>query len=288
VECCKCEHGKRPDRCKICLKEKNRKGDFCDHGLFNANCGICSDCGHGKVKANCGICSDCGHGKIKGSCGICSDCGHGKIKGSCGICSDCGHGKLSKNCILCNPNISCKSEFCYTLVSDKEKYDGYCTRCFVYFFPKDKRIKEMRAHTKELRVLKYLTKNTFLDIDGKDFIHDKIMYTGNCNCSHRRRIDFRMIINNTLLCIECDEKQHKSYGTKDEEVRYDDLFMVFGGKWIFIRYNPDSYKINNRKYNPKNPYRMKVLKKEIEKQIQRINNYENTEMLEIVKLFFDK
>ena len=53
------------------------------------------------------------------------------------------------------------------------------------------------------------------NFDG--FIHDTILWTGNCDCSHRRRIDFRKLIGNTLLCIEVDEYQHKRYKDKDEE-----------------------------------------------------------------------
>ena len=45
-----------------------------------------------------------------------------------------------------------------------------------------------------------------------------------------------------MLCIEVDENQHKYYIKSDENNRYDDLFMDFSGKFIFIRYNPDKYK----------------------------------------------
>ena len=39
---------------------------------------------------------------------------------------------------------------------------------------------------------------------------------------------------------------------KDEEIRYDDLFMDFSGKYIFILYNPHKFK---DKYNKcKNPF----------------------------------
>ena len=36
------------------------------------------------------------------------------------------------------------------------------------------------------------------------------MYTGNCNCSHRRRIG------NTILCVETDERDHSLYDKEDE------------------------------------------------------------------------
>ena len=44
-----------------------------------------------------------------------------------------------------------------------------------------------------------------------------------------------------MLCIEVDENQHKYYIKEKEIERYNDLFMDFSGKYIFIRYNPDKY-----------------------------------------------
>jgi hypothetical protein len=33
---------------------------------------------------------------------------------------------------------------------------------------------------------------------------------GGC-CETKRRMDLRMLINNTMLCVETDEHQHKKY-----------------------------------------------------------------------------
>jgi hypothetical protein len=57
----------------------------------------------------------------------------------------------------------------------------------------------------------------------------------------------------------------------DEDTRYDDLFMAHSGKWFYLRFNPDKYM--NKKGINKNPMistRLEVLKREIEKQIKRI------------------
>ena len=40
------------------------------------------------------------------------------------------------------------------------------------------------------------------------FYHDKPLWTNDCDCTHRRRIDHRKLIGNTLLAIETDENQH--------------------------------------------------------------------------------
>lgn len=89
-----------------------------------------------------------------------------------------------------------------------------------------------------------------------------------------------------MFCIEVDERQHKSY--KDDDIRYDDLFMDFSGKYVFIRYNPDKYTDSKGKScNPMFPKRMKALEKEIDKQLIRIEKDENTDLVEIIHLFFD-
>ena len=292
--CSGCIHQKRKERCKICNKPGS--GSICFHNKIVEKCIICNSCIHQKRNDRCKICLEeknlkgdfCDHGKIKSNCVECSACDHGKIKSKCIECSACDHGKFKRNCGICNPAISCKNEFCYTTIHNKFKfkYDEYCARCFCFLFPSDKRTKNINTNSKEITILKYLTKNNFFEINGKDFIHDKTLYTGNCKCNHRRRIDFRILINNTLLCIEVDENQHKSY--KDEEIRYNDLYMVFSGKWIFIRINPDEYKIKNKLYNPKFPHRCIKLGNEIKKHIERIKKEENKELLEIHKMFYDR
>ena len=114
------------------------------------------------------------------------------------------------------------------------------------------------------------------------------MYTDNCDCNIRRRIDHRKLINGTMLAIETDENQHKSYNDMDEEIRYHDLFNAFSGKWIYIRFNPDKFKDKTGKNkNPTIATRLTVLKKEIEKQMKRIHDEENTELLERVYLYYD-
>jgi len=154
------------------------------------------------------------------------------------------------------------------------KYDGYCATCFKYLFPNDKRSKVIYSHTKEIRVRNAIN-NIF---DG--FIHDKPLYTGNCDCTHRRRIDHRKLIGNTILAIETDENAHNNYNSKDEEIRYDDLFMIHSGKWIFIRFNPDGKNIDMED-------KLNKLIETIQEQIDRIENEENNELVEIIKLYYN-
>ena len=163
------------------------------------------------------------------------------------------------------------------------KYKGYCARCYQHLFPNDPLSFQIRSKTKEIAVRDYI--NSIFE----GFQHDIPLWTGNCDCTHRRRIDHRKLIGNTLLCIETDENQHRSYDKTDEEIRYDDVMMLHGGKFVYIRFNPDKYKDKNGKsMNPMLYTRLPVLRKEIEKQIHRIENEENTELLEIIKLYYNE
>jgi hypothetical protein len=175
----------------------------------------------------------------------------------------------------------CRGNICLG-TSANPKYKGYCSHCYQHLFPNDSLTLQMRSKTKEIAI------RDFINLNFEGFQHDKPLWTGNCDCTHRRRIDFRKLIGNTLLCIEVDENQHKRYVKSDEEIRYDDLFMIHGGKFIFIRFNPDPF--INKLGTKKNPYmkrRMEYLHKEIDRQIERISNEENNELLEIEYLFYD-
>jgi hypothetical protein len=166
----------------------------------------------------------------------------------------------------------------------KKKYDYYCTICFEKNFPSDERTKNIRGKTEETRVRDFLAS----DYSHVEFIHNKPIWTGQADCTCRRRIDFRACIGNTLVCIEVDEDQHKYRDQKDEELRYDDLMMHHGGKFIFIRFNPHLYKdAEGKRKNPSMETRLQTLKKTLDEKIQRAQEEKNTELLEVVALYFD-
>ena len=167
--------------------------------------------------------------------------------------------------------------------SAKSVYDGYCATCFKRVFPDDPRSQRVYSHTKELMVRNMINAN----FDG--FTHDTALYTGNCNCTHRRRIDHRKLIGNTMLAVETDEFAHRSYDAADEELRYDDLFMIFSGKWEWIRFNPDGKSVDIED-------KLDVLRATIQTTIERIEaglwlchssaSDVNTDLVRIVKLYY--
>jgi hypothetical protein len=158
--------------------------------------------------------------------------------------------------------------------SGSSTYDGFCATCFKVIFPNDERSKVIYRHTKEIMVRNIINENFH------GFIHNKPLYTGNCDCTHRRRIDHRKLIGNTILAIETDEFGHQGYDKKDEEIRYDDVYMIHSGKWIFIRFNPDS---NVSKIDIQD--KLNKLVETINDCIYRIEKEENVELIEIHKLY---
>ena len=126
----------------------------------------------------------------------------------------------------------------------------------------------------------------------------------NCDCTHLRRIEHflisqseikkrihykfakriymnhRKLIGNTILAVETDEFGHKRYDQHDEEIRYDDLFMIHSGNCIFIRFNPDN---NFSKVDIDD--KIDKLIETMKDCIDRIENDENKELVEIIKLY---
>ena len=270
-----CEHNRKASRCKECLGDAAKKSKLsgCDHNARKQKCQICSPdlfCIHNRLVFSCTLC--------KGG-GICV---HGMVKYKCEKCPRTGEAldafnasrqaqKTKQGCINCIewPDAQRKNP----------SYGEYCCRCFVHLFPDDQRSINSRQKTKEIIVKEYIT----INFANYDFIHDKVMLTGSC-CTHRRSVDHRCMLGNTMLCIETDEFAHRSYKKDDEEHRYSDLFMANSCKYIFIRFNPDP---NREARCAKTDFDAKllVLMTIIRAQINRIQGGANTELVEIHKLF---
>jgi hypothetical protein len=187
---------------------------------------------------------------------------HKSAQGKTDKCVEHGGGK---RCILCIDHIDSRKA--------NKKYGDYCATCFKRAFPEDERSKVIYSHTKEIRV------RNFINEHFEGFIHDKPIYTHNCDCTHRRRIDHRKLIGNTILAVETDEHAHSSYDEYDEEIRYDDVYMIYSGKWIFIRFNPDGKDVDMED-------KLDKLLEVMGEQIERIEREENTDLVDIIKLFY--
>ena len=89
--------------------------------------------------------------------------------------------------------------------------------------------------------------------------------------------------------MEAHENQHKYYIKYDEDNRYDELFMDFSGKYIFVRYNPYTYIDEyNKSKNLFFHNRMEALTLLIDKHIKRIENEEHNDLGEIYHVSCDE
>jgi hypothetical protein len=120
----------------------------------------------------------------------------------------------------------------------------------------------------------------FIDKHFQDFRHNKYIETAHpCDCTKRRRIDHRRCIGNTLICVETDERAYEGYSVQDERDRYHDAIMDWGGKLVFIRFNPDGKGFTMDEKQAR-------LAEEINEQVRRVEAEENTELCERVYLFY--
>jgi hypothetical protein len=310
THCIKCKTDDMIDivnRNKMCQCGKARatlnypnetKAKFCEacktDGMVNV---IDKKCKCGKSQPNFGFEEE---GKAI-CCGECKEENMVDIRNANKMCIQCKKtrasydvegAKKARFCLACKDDnmidinhIPCKgykNEKCPFKQRGDIKYDNYCSQCFKNGFPNDPRVLLMKKKSKELKV------RDFINSNFEGFIHDEPLYTNHCDCTIRRRLDHRLLIENTLLVVETDENQHRSYNEMDEQIRYDDLYMAFSGKWIYIRFNPDKYKDSNGlEKNTNLDDRLPTLKREMERQIFRIKNNLNKELLERVYLYYD-
>ncbi len=165
------------------------------------------------------------------------------------------------------------------------KYDNHCKHCFCNLFPDDPRTKGINTKSKEIQVVNHVCLN-----HPGEWYNDKPLYVNfddKC-CPSKRRIDLRQLFGNTMLCIEIDENQHKYYTKHDDFVRYNEIAFEFTCKYIFIRYNPDDYRVNGVVTHVATRARLARLSEEISKQIAIIASGKNEDYLEIIHLFYDE
>jgi len=105
-----------------------------------------------------------------------------------------------------------------------------------------------RQKSKEVALGKFLEKH--FDITKEERINFSCFGGSFC------RLDFKLIYNDIIFIVECDEFQHKHYPKECDRRRTNDIFnaMMISGVVFpvhIIRFNPDSYKIDGKKGNVK-------------------------------------
>lgn len=132
---------------------------------------------------------------------------------------------------------------CVYLFRARKDLDDLCARCFEYSFPGDIRVRPVQTELKFNALLKA--------DDLGEFIYNTAILTG-CACVWLCGVDSYMVINNTMIAIEVDERQHKVYKKADKLAWYNDLMMVTGMNMVFLRINPDIYPHLQNKFRTKN------------------------------------
>ena len=126
-------------------------------------------------------------------------------------------------------------------------------------------------------------------VGGYAWIWDKpiyVQYAGGC-CESRCRIDLRTMVGNKVLAIEIDEEQHRRYKAVDyETTRYNNLMMDFTAPYIFLRINPDRFKINGVKQDPSFEERFEKVEDKIQEILEDMDSVE--ELMTIVHMFYDE
>ena len=263
-----------PKKCEGCGK---KQAHFGLPGRKASHCAACKSDGMVDVKSK--MCEGCG--KKQPHFGL-----PGRKASHCTACKS--DGMVDVKAKMCRHNEAC-ADHAAGLCSARgnPRYRGYCTHCFAHLFPTDPLTFQIRCKTKETAVRDFLN----IRFPELGFIHDKPLYTGGCDCTHRRRIDHRTLVEGTLLCVETDEHQHRGYCPQDEVARYNDLFMVHAGKWVFIRFNPDPYTdARGKRRNPTIATRLRRLAQEVEHAVEEIragNGEVVGQMVRIVHLFYD-
>ncbi len=138
------------------------------------------------------------------------------------------------------------------------KYSPYCSRCYFYLNPNDPKIRNYK--TKEHAFMIPLSEQY------PEMILDKVVQGG---CSKRRPDGLLDCLTHSII-VEIDEGQHIGYDSLCNNRRNMELFTDLGNRpVIFIRLNPDSYKINGKHikgvFTLSKSGELKIDKKEFEK-----------------------
>lgn len=277
-----CEHNKIKSRCKDC-----GGSEMCEHGRRTYECVECDGngiCEHGLRRVRCIECYGseiCEHENNKYTCVECHGkhiCEHNKLKYQCVECKGariCEHDTRKNICIICSPETAC--QYCQSVSIISSNYKPYCFRCFCvlnpdYEIPKKFKLKEHYVRDALIEHFKDSITMTF----------DKIIKEG---CS-RRRPDVSMDFGSHCLIIEIDENKHTNYSCEQKRMLeiYEDVRFR---KIVFIRFNPDSYSIDNKNYISPFKYTktgiININKKEMERRVEilidRIEHYRVSEPL---------
>ena len=154
---------------------------------------------------------------------------------------------------------------------DKLDNDDLCSNCRKIPIHKNNYLKKQRE-----------IKNYLESAGYKIELYDKMIDGGICN---KRRPDFVIDGLYRKIVIEIDEFQHsrENYSNDCEYTRMWDIVQSLGMSTTFIRFNPDSYKLNSNNMNPTIKSRMNTLFNCIDSLL----TTETEEIASVIYLYYD-
>ena len=121
------------------------------------------------------------------------------------------------------------------LVRAQTKFNNACFSCYYYMNPNS--VLTRNHKSKENQIISDLNKTL-----NNIIIQDKIISNG---CS-KRRPDGLIQLNDYNIIIEIDENQHSNYSCENKRLM--EIFNDLGNSPLtIIRFNPDAYKLDNKK-----------------------------------------
>jgi len=131
----------------------------------------------------------------------------------------------------------------------------------------------LREKTKEMLVVNYFEENKI------EFVHNKSV---GFVCGNYRP-DVRIDAGTHIVVVEIDENQHSQYEDRCEISRMLNIYQAEGMRCVFIRYNPDIFRVKGNAKKVHRPIRLGLL-------LEYVNKYMNSipdDELTVYRLFYN-
>ena len=265
-----CEHDENKYTCEICIKLL-----LCCHNIKKSKCIECQQkfgwCSHGKISNTGYRCRPktprgyprCEHGKQKKQCKACSPlsfCIHGRCKSRCVECGGtgiCVHKKRKELCLLCGGKSLCihnRSKYTCTACTGKRSrvYNILCCHCHHATVRKREDVcavcdpvASSRSRVREARMAYKLEKWASSDLIPSYTTWNRRNPLADPAQCGRYMPDFVFEGPVSVVLDEFDENQHRDRTFQCELVRMAEVSLGYGGQPVhWIRYNPDSFRVN--------------------------------------------
>jgi hypothetical protein len=99
------------------------------------------------------------------------------------------------------------------------------------------------------------------------------------------RPDFSYDAGTHYVIVECDEDQHRAYDPECERIRMLNILYAQGMRCVFIRYNPDAFKIQDKTKRISKEKRHAVLLETIREHMK--PSEPESESIDVIYLFYD-